>query len=348
MGLTEMSSGMKFLVAAACLIVILAGLKLAAVIVTPLLLAIFIATLVAAPVGWLVAKRVPAPLAISLTLIVLILLVITLGAIVVESAQQLYAKQPEYVAKLNTMLEALEPTLVQLGLPTSLQLEEILSAATIWSLASQTLTGVGNLISNSFLILLVFILILIESSALTKKMRRLLSATDSDRTWLDSFASNIHHYIVIKTIHSLGTGLLIAFGTWLLGVDFPILWGLLAFILNYIPNIGSIIAALPAVLVALVQLGIGPALGVIALFVGVNVLIGSFIEPRFMGERLGLSTLVVFLSLIFWGYMFGTVGMLLSVPITMTIKIAAEANPSTRWLSDLLGNTVEDNELSTA
>ena len=123
---------------------------------------------------------------------------------------------------------------------------------------------------------------------------------------------------------------------------------MLAFILNYIPNIGSIIAALPAVLVALVQLGVGPALGVIALFVGVNVLIGNFIEPRFMGERLGLSTLVVFLSLIFWGYMFGTVGMLLSVPITMTIKIAAEANPSTRWLSELLGNTVEDNELSTA
>ena len=343
--MTEMSSGMKFLVASACLIVILAGLKLAAVIVTPLLLAVFIATLVAAPVGWLVTKRVPAPLAISLTLIVLILLVITLGAIVVESAQQLYAKQPEYVAKLNSMLESWEPTLIQLGLPTAIKLEEILNAATIWSLASQTLTGVGNLISNSFLILLVFVLILIESSALTKKMRNLLSATESDRTWLDAFATNIHHYIVIKTIHSLGTGLLIALGTWLLGVDFPILWGLLAFILNYIPNIGSIIAALPAVLVAVVQLGMGTALGVIVLFVGINVLIGSFIEPRFMGERLGLSTLVVFLSLVFWGYMFGTVGMLLSVPITMTIKIAAEANPSTRWLSDLLGNTVTDDEI---
>ena len=145
-----MSSGLKFLIATACLIVILAGLKLAAVIVTPLLLAVFIATLVAAPVGWLVAKRVPAPLAISLTLIVLILLVITLGAIVVESAQQLYAKQSEYVEKLNSMLETWEPTLVQLGLPTTLNLEEILNAATIWSLASQTLTGIGNLVLEQF------------------------------------------------------------------------------------------------------------------------------------------------------------------------------------------------------
>ena len=343
-----MTPGLKFLVAAACLIVILAGLKLAAVLVTPLLLAVFIATLVAAPVGWLISKRVPAWLAISITLVVLVLLMITLGAVVVESAQQLYAKQPEYVAKLNAMLEAWEPTLIQLGLPTALNLEEILDAATIFALASQTLTGIGNLISNSFLILLVFVLILIESTALTRKMRNLLNATESERTWLDSFATNIHHYIVIKTIHSLGTGILIATGTWLLGVDFPILWGLLAFILNYIPNIGSIIAALPAVLVALVQLGMGSALGVVALFVGVNILVGSFIEPRFMGERLGLSTLVVFLSLIFWGYMFGTVGMLLSVPITMTIKIAAEANPGSRWLSDLLGNTVSDRETSTS
>ena len=335
-----MSPGLKFLVAAACLIIVLAGLKAAAVIVTPLLLAIFIATLVAAPVGWLMAKRVPAALAIAITLVVLVLLVTTVGAIVVESAQQLYAKQPEYVERLNAMLQRFEPTLVQFGLPTSLSLEEILDAETIWLLASQTLTGVGNVVSSGFLILLVFVLILVESTTLGQKMRNLLSATKSDQSWLDSFATNIHRYIVIKTIHSLGTGVLIALGTWLLGVDFPILWGLLAFILNFIPNIGSIIAALPAVLVALVQLGVGPALGVIALFVVVNVVVGTFIEPRFMGERLGLSTLVVFLSLIFWGFMFGTVGMLLSVPITMTIKIAAEANPGTRWLSDLLGNTL--------
>lgn len=339
--MSELTPGVKILVATASLIIILAGLKLAAVIVTPLLLAVFIATVVAAPMGWLVAKRVPAPIAIAATLVLVLLLAVTLGAVIVESAQQLFAKQPEYVDKLNAMLVNLEPMLLQLGLPTSLQFDEIFNASTIWTLASQTLTGVGNVISNSFLILLVFILILVESAALTQKMRNLLATGAMESSWVDSFATNIHHYIVIKTIHSLMTGVLIALGTWLLGVDFPVLWGLLAFLLNYIPNIGSIIAALPAVLVALVQLGGGAALGVVVLFVAVNVLIGSFIEPRFMGERLGLSTLVVFLSLIFWGFMFGTVGMLLSVPITMTIKIAAEANPGTRWLSDLLDNAVE-------
>lgn len=337
--MNELSRGMKILLATACLFVILAGLKFASAIVTPLLLAIFIATLVAAPIGWLVSKRVPAPLAVAATLVIVVLVAITFGAVIVESAQQLYAKQPEYVAKLNVMMANMAPTLEQLGLPTQLQFEGVLNAGTIWALASHTLTGIGNLISNSFLILLVFILISIESAALSRKMRNLLRTSSTERSWLDSFATNIHHYIVIKTIHSLATGALIALGTWLLGVDFPILWGLLAFLLNYIPNIGSAIAALPAVLVALVQLGVGSAVAVIALFVAVNVLIGSFIEPRFMGERLGLSTLVVFLSLIFWGFMFGTVGMLLSVPITMTIKIAAEAHDGTRWLSELLGNT---------
>ena len=337
--MSELSSGLKILIGSACLIVILAGLKLAAVIVVPLLLAVFIATVAAAPVGWLVERKVPYAIAIAITLVVVVLLALTLGAVVVESAQQLYAKQPEYVDRLSQLLASWEPTLTQLGLPTTLDLEQVLDASTIWALASQTLTEVGNLISNSFLILLVFILILIESTTLAQKMSNLLSATDSERSWLDSFASNIHHYIVIKTLHSVATGLLITLGMWLLGVDFPILWGLLAFILNYIPNIGSVIAALPAVLVALVQLSVGSAFGVVAVFAFVNIFIGSFIEPRFMGDRLGLSTLVVFLSLVFWGFMFGTVGMLLSVPITMTIKIAAEANPGTRWLSDLLGNT---------
>ena len=330
----------------ACLFVILACLKLATVIVTPLLLAIFIATLVSAPVSWLIERRLPPWLAITLALVLVALVAVTLGAIVIESAQQLYVKQPEYVAKLSELMKSFEPMLISLGLPTTLSLEGVLDASTIWDLASQTLTGIGNLVSNSFLILLVFILILIESTTLGQKLRRVLSRSNSDTSWLDSFATNIHHYIVIKTLHSVVTGLLITLGTWALGVDFPILWGLLAFVLNYIPNIGSVIAALPAVLVALVQLGVLPAVGVVVLFVAVNVIIGGFIEPRFMGNRLGISTLVVFLSLIFWGYMFGTVGMLLSVPITMTIKIAAEANPSTQWLSDLLGKSPTSSKTS--
>ena len=140
---------------------------------------------------------------------------------------------------------------------------------------------------------------------------------------------------------SLVTGLLA--GTWLyiLGVDHFLLWGVLAFLFNYIPNIGSIIAAVPAVLMALVQYGGGEA-GLVALgFVVINTVMGNVVEPRFMGRGLGLSTLVVFLSLIFWGWLLGSVGMLLSVPLTMIVKIALESREESRWLAILLSSDGE-------
>ena len=124
---------------------------------------------------------------------------------------------------------------------------------------------------------------------------------------------------------------------WVLGVDFPILWGLLAFLLNYVPTIGSIIAAIPPLLLALIQISPAAAGAVGAGFVVINLIMGNAIEPRFMGKGLGLSTLVVFLSLVVWGWVLGPVGMLLSVPLTMTVKIALEANPNTQWLAHLLG-----------
>jgi predicted PurR-regulated permease PerM len=136
------------------------------------------------------------------------------------------------------------------------------------------------------------------------------------------------------------TGLVVTGGLMLIGVDYALLWGLIAFLLNYVPNIGSIIAAIPAVLLALVQLGPVHAVLVAGLYLIVNVVMGNAVEPRLMGKSLGLSTLVVFLSLVFWGWVLGPVGMLLSVPLTMIMKIALEVNPSTRWLAIMLGSDV--------
>ena len=145
----------------------------------------------------------------------------------------------------------------------------------------------------------------------------------------------------IKTLTSLMTGLLVWIWLQIVGVNYPVLWGLLAFLFNYIPNIGSIIAAVPAVLLALVQLGLPGALWTAGGYLAVNMLIGNVIEPRIMGKGMGLSTLVVFLSLIVWGYILGGVGMFLSVPLTMIAKIVLEHNPRTRWIAVILG-TRED------
>jgi predicted PurR-regulated permease PerM len=145
--------------------------------------------------------------------------------------------------------------------------------------------------------------------------------------------------MVIKTWMSLGTGALVCVWLAILGVDYPILWGLLAFMFNYVPNIGSIIAAIPAILLAFIQLDTTSVLLVALGYIVVNVVIGSIIEPKFMGRGLGLSTLVVFLSLVFWGWILGPVGMLLSIPLTMTLKIALSSMDGTKWISTLLGTS---------
>ena len=134
------------------------------------------------------------------------------------------------------------------------------------------------------------------------------------------------------------TGIAVTIGLMLLGLDYFLLWGLLAFLLNYVPNIGSIIAAIPAVLLAVVQLGMFKALLVAAIYLAVNIIMGNAVEPKLMGHKLGLSSLVVFLSLVFWGWILGPIGMLLSVPLTMIVKIALEVNDSTRWLAILLSS----------
>ena len=151
------------------------------------------------------------------------------------------------------------------------------------------------------------------------------------------FANNMNRYVAIKTSMSLLTGALVTIALWLLDIDFPVLWGLLAFLLNFIPTIGSIFAAIPPLLLALIQHSPSAAGAVALVFFFINMIVGNVLEPRYMGKGLDLSTLVVFLSLIFWGWILGTVGMFLSVPLTMTGKIAMEANPRTLWLARLLG-----------
>jgi predicted PurR-regulated permease PerM len=149
---------------------------------------------------------------------------------------------------------------------------------------------------------------------------------------------NLGRYLGIKTVVSMATGVCAGVLTWSIGLDFPLLWAMLAFLLNYVPTIGSIIAAVPAVLLALVQIGPGAA-GATALgFISINVVFGNFLEPRLMGYGVGISPLVVFVGLVAWGFIFGPVGMLLSVPLTMTLKMALENDDRTRWVAILLGS----------
>ena len=156
-----------------------------------------------------------------------------------------------------------------------------------------------------------------------------------------AFSQHAKRYLVIKTLISAATGLVIWLWLLILGVDYPVLWGTLSFLLNYVPNIGAIIAALPVALLALVQLGVGSALLTVLGFAVVHIVVGNIIEPKLMGKGLSLSTLVVFLSMVFWGWVLGPIGMILSVPMTSLVKIALESYEGTRGLAIMLGSDTE-------
>jgi len=193
-------------------------------------------------------------------------------------------------------------------------------------------------LTNTFLIFFTMIFILLEASSGRTKFDAAFGRSESSLERPRMFLQNLGRYLGIKTIVSLATGLCAGVLTWSIGVDFPLLWAMLAFLLNYIPTIGSIIAAVPAVLLALVQLGPGEAGATAIGFAAINVIFGNLIEPRLMGYGVGISPLIVFVGLVFWGWVFGPVGMLLSVPLTMTLKLALESDEGTRWVAILIGS----------
>lgn len=338
------AAGSKFWITFASFVIIIAGLKAAAVIVTPFFLALVISAICLGPFMWLTDKGLPEWLSIIIiTLSVLIISVLVI-LLIGSSIPGFVEKAPFYGEKLSLYWENINRWLVESGwLKEDTALVKSINPENIMILAGTVFSGLGNLMSNSILILLVIIFLLSEINLINKKIATIKPGSDKE---LNVIIQNIRKYFSTKTMTSLATGILIAVGLAIIGVDFPILWGFLAFILNYVPNIGSTIAAIPAVLLALVQLGPGSALVTTILYLVVNGVIGNGIEPRIMGKNLGLSTLVVFLSLIFWGWVLGTVGMLLAVPITMTIKLILDGNSNTRWIGILLGNESSINNYS--
>jgi len=326
------------LVAIAAFVVVIAGMSAAKSILVPFLLAGFIAIVSAPPLFWLQRKGLPAWVSLLIVIIGVLLIVLLIAGLVGTSVRDFTEDLPVYEMKLRHQTTLMMSLLDKLGIDTSgLALTEIFDLGAAMKLVGNLLNSLGNVLTDGFLILMTAIFMLMEASSFPVKLRGVLGGPESSLARFDNFISTMKHYMAIKTLISFATGGFVAILLAIIGVNYAALWGLLAFALNYVPNIGSIIAAIPAVLLAVIQLGILKALVVAAGYVSINVVMGNFLEPRFMGRGLGLSTLVVFLSLLFWGWVLGPVGMLLSVPLTMTAKIAMESRDDTRWIAVLLG-----------
>lgn len=334
--------GNRILITLAALVIVIAGMRAASSLLVPFLLALFLAVIIAPPLSWLKHKGLPGVLATLIVTAVFVLAGILLVLLVGSSLDEFTRNFPFYQTRIQELTGLLLGWLNDKGISISNEfVSHYLDPAKAMKLIATLLSGMGGILTNGFLIFITVIFLLLEASTLPGKWRAAFARPDSSMAQGRAIADNINHYMGIKTLTSLATGVIVALWLWAVGVDFPVLWGVLAFLFNFVPNIGSIIAAIPAVLLALIQLGLAPAMLVVLGYVVVNVVIGTFLEPRYMGRGLGLSTLVVFLSLVFWGWVLGPVGMLLSVPLTLTVKIALDSNESTRWLAILLGPRVD-------
>ena len=333
------------LLTAAAFMVVVAGLRAASALVVRFLLALFIAFVCGPLFFWLNRRGVPRWLALIIVLIVILGFGGLMGLLIGTSVNDFTKALPTYQANFVRMVTGFVTWLEARGLdvPRDAVLQ-IINPNMIMNLVGSMFTTLTGMLSDSFLILLIVIFLLMEASSVPLKIASIWGNDSNTMSELKRFADSMQRYISLKTIISLATGVFISIALIVIGVDFPLLWGLLAFLLNYIPTIGSILASIPPILLALIQLGLWPALIVAAIYLAVNNVIGGFIEPRTMGKGLGISPLIVLLSVIFWGWVLGPIGMLLSVPLTMSIKIYLESRSRTRWIAVMLSRTVPKND----
>ncbi|MEL0627983.1 AI-2E family transporter [Psychromonas aquatilis] len=323
-------------------VISLAGIKIAAPIVVPFLLSLFVAIICNPAVMYLESKKIPRGLSIGLVIFTIFSLFLILGGTIGAAVNGFRQAIPTYEAQLSEQLNWLLNWLATHDIVVSFDsIQEYFDPAKVINMVTTTLSGFSSVLGNIFLLLLTVVFMLSEGKVFAQKLHIAFDDSSQAERKLDLFLTKVNQYMAIKTMISLATGVIIGIVLWLLGVQFFVLWALLAFLLNYIPNIGSIIAAVPAVILTFLQLGAAHAAVVVGLFVGVNMVMGNVVEPRFMGRRLGLSTLIVFLSLIFWGWLLGVVGMLLSVPLTMILKMALENSEDGRWFAILLSSDEE-------
>lgn len=345
----QQTSLTRVFVAIAAIVIILAGVKLASEIVIPFLLSLFIAIICSPIIQAMTARKIPLWLAISLLLVLFGTVFMFLAGLVNSAVREFSASIPQYKLLLLERLTTLMQLAQRWDIPLALSREQILELfdpSIIMNFVSRLLLSFSSVVTNILILLLVVVFMLFEAPTAKHKLAVALGgrgqSINAKENHIDRVLQGIINYLGVKTVISLTTGIAIWILLEIFGVQYAVLWATLSFLFNYIPNIGSFIAGVPIVVQALLLNGFSIGFGVLIGVVAINMLIGNVIEPRMMGRRLGLSTLVVFLSLLFWGWLLGTVGMLLSVPLTMALKIALESSPSTLRYAGLLGDVPEE------
>jgi predicted PurR-regulated permease PerM len=328
----------RALIVAAALVLVVAGMRSASPILTPLLLAMFVASICAPAFFAMQRLRIPAVVALLILLLALVAMSLLTAIIIQIGISDLQARLPGYQVIFQRRFDEMVIWLEQFG---NAGHDEEIRALFDWRSAftfvRTSLTKATGVVGQTLFVLLLTAFILLEAQYLPRKLHGIPEFSPAFWREFGRVVSDVRRYMSMKTLTSLLTGALVLLWVLALGVNFAPLLAFLAFVLNFIPIIGSVVAGVPGVVLALVEQGPGTALVCALGYVAINVGISNVVEPRLMGRGLGLSPLVVVLSLVFWGWIFGPVGMLLSLPLTKIAKVIMEGFPESRWLAALLG-----------
>jgi AI-2 transport protein TqsA len=326
----------RVIVALAAVVVVLVGLRVGAPILNPILFAVVLALLFSPLYSWLRGRGLPTPLALVIMLIfvgaIFAGLFFTLGASISRFTERLGF----YTAQLNGQLNDLEALIERLGL-SDVDLKEVVKPGALAEALGVVLSGIAGFLSDLFLILAIMLFLLAEGGALMDRLRASVPEDNPQIARLTVFGRNVVRQFGLRAIVNLVTGTGVTVLLLVLGVDFPLLWGILTFFLSFVPYVGLVLAVAPAVVLALAEFGLSRAVLVIAGVVVINVLAENVLSPMMMGRGLNLSPTIVFLSFILWAWVLGGPGAFLAVPITMFVIVMLDTFPETRWLARLMG-----------
>lgn len=337
--------GLIVLLAGAGAVVSIVGMKAFSGILGPVFLALML-TLAVQPIqSWAQRRGIPAWVGMVAALVVVNLILVGLIGALVLSTAQLATELPQYGDAVDDLLDGVRSTLANAGVNAD-QIHNLLSGIDVGKVVGLLESILENLLgvfSNLFFVMALLLFMTFDGMTIGRKMRVVARARPEIAYAFTTFAQGTRKYLVVSTVFGLIVAVLDGGALWLMGVPLPVLWALLSFITNYIPNIGFVIGLVPPALLALLEGGPDLMIWVIVVYCVINFVIQSIIQPKFVGDAVGLSVTMTFLSLVFWTWVLGPLGALLAIPLTLLVKaMLLDIDPSTRWVNALIGEAAPD------
>ncbi|KQW48080.1 permease [Nocardioides sp. Root1257] len=340
--------GVLVLVGFAAAVVTIAGLKASADILAPAFLALVL-TVVAHPLRRWLDRWMPSWAASLVCIVVVYLLIVAFALAVVVSVARFATLLPAYTDEFQQRIDDLTGWLSDFGVKTA-QIEDVSSSFDLGQLSGfigSLLSELMGLVSNLFFILALVLFMTMDGGSFPRQLERARQARPLVVEAISEFAHGTRRYLLVATVFGLIVAVLDTIALEIIGVPAPVLWGLLAFITNYIPNIGFVIGLIPPAILGLLEGGPSMMITVIVVYCVLNVVIQTVIQPKVVGDAVGLSTTLSFVSLVFWTWVIGPLGALLAIPLTLLAKaLLVDIDPNLRWLRPLISNK-DDDELET-